>query len=73
MTEDGQVFADNVMFGSAAQDVGIDFDWEIVYLEAPAERPPKQLMFIPALLLLGLVAWIQKRRRGPQQPAAQAA
>jgi TRAP transporter 4TM/12TM fusion protein len=71
--EGDRVFADNVMFGSAAQDVGIDFDWEIVHLEAPAKRPPKQLMFIPALLLLALVGWIQIRRRGPPQPAAQTA
>ena len=61
-TEDGKVFADNVMFGSAAQDVGIDFDWEILNLEVDAERPPKQLMFIPALLLLGFIAWSQRRR-----------
>ncbi len=61
-TEDGKVFADNVMFGSAAQNVGIDFDWEILQLEVEADRPPKQLMFIPALLLLGLIAWSQRRR-----------
>ena len=61
-TEDGKVFADNVMFGSAAQNVGIDFDWEILHLEIDADRPPKQLMFIPALLLLGLIAWSQRRR-----------
>jgi TRAP transporter 4TM/12TM fusion protein len=68
--EGDKVYADNVMFGSAAQDVGIDFDWEITKLEIPAERPPKQLMFIPALLLLGFVAWIQKRRsRGPGSTA----
>jgi TRAP transporter 4TM/12TM fusion protein len=60
--EDDKVFADNVMFGSAAQSVGIDFDWEILHLEVEADRPPKQLMFIPALLLLGLIAWSQRRR-----------
>ncbi len=68
-TEDGKVYADNVMFGSSAQQVGIDFDWEIVNLEVAADRPPKHLMFIPALLLLGFVAWLQRRRMGP--PAAQ--
>jgi TRAP transporter 4TM/12TM fusion protein len=60
--EDGKVFADNVMFGSPAQSVGIDFDWEILQLEVAADRPPKHLMFIPALLLLGLIAWSQRRR-----------
>jgi hypothetical protein len=68
--EDGRVFADNIMFNSDAQKVGLDFDWEIVDLQLRAERPPKQLMFIPALLLLGLIAWMQVRRR---QPAAQPA
>jgi len=71
--EDGKVFADNVMFGSAAQNVGLDFDWEIVSLQAEADRPPKHLMFIPALALLGLVAWLQRRRKGQPTPAPQTA
>ena len=60
--EDGKVFADNVMFASPAQEVGIDFDWEILRLEVAADRPPKQLMFIPALALLAFIAWSQRRR-----------
>ena len=52
--EGDKVYADNVMFGSDAQNVGIDFDWEILHLEVEADRPPKQLMFIPALALLAL-------------------
>jgi TRAP transporter 4TM/12TM fusion protein len=71
--EDGKVLADNVGFGSPAQEVGIDFDWEIVNLQARADRPPKHLMFIPALALLGLIAWLQLRRRGPTAPAPQPA
>jgi TRAP transporter 4TM/12TM fusion protein len=71
--EDGEVFADNVVFGSPAQDVGIDFDWEIVSLEVPVDRPPKQLMFIPALLLLGFVAWTQRRRMTPTTAQHQSA
>jgi hypothetical protein len=61
--EGDKVIADNVVFGSPAQDVGIDFDWEIVHLQVDADIPPKHLMFLPALALLGLVAWIQRRRR----------
>jgi hypothetical protein len=72
-TEDERVFVDNVMFGSPAEQVGIDFDWEIVSLQVEAERPPKQLMFIPALALLVLVAWMQRRRAGPAQPAVRTA
>ncbi len=69
--DQGRVFAENVVFGSDAQNVGLDFDWEIVNLQVEAERPPKHLMFIPALLLLALVAWVQRRRMGPASPATQ--
>jgi len=61
--EDSKVIADNVAFGSAAQEAGMDFDWQILDIQTEAERPPKQLMFIPAILLLVLVGWIQRRRR----------
>ena len=60
---DGKVIADNVMFGSPAQQAGLDFDWQILDIRVEAERPPKQLMFIPATLLLALVAMLQLRRR----------
>ncbi|MCB1772616.1 MAG: DUF3394 domain-containing protein, partial [Gammaproteobacteria bacterium] len=71
--EDGKVLADNVMFGSDAQQVGLDFDWEIVNLQVDADIPPKHIMFIPALALLGLVAWLQLRRKAPTSPAPQTA
>ena len=67
------MLADNVVFGSEAQNVGIDFDWEIVNMQVEAERPPKHLMFIPALALLALIAWIQRRRYGPSEPVPQSA
>ena len=65
--EGDKVYADNVVFGSTAQSVGIDFDWEIVHLEVEADRPAKQWMFIPALILLALVGLIQRRRHARQQ------
>jgi hypothetical protein len=71
--DEGRVYADNVVFGSDAQNVGLDFDWEIVNLQVKAERPPKHLMFIPALMLLALVAWVQNRRKGPKSPTPQPA
>ena len=71
--DDGKVIADNVAFGSEAQKVGLDFDWEIVSLLVDADIPPKHIMFIPALALLGLVAWLQRRRRDAQSPAPQTA
>ncbi|MDQ2693920.1 MAG: TRAP transporter permease [Pseudomonadota bacterium] len=62
-TEDGQAYIDNVTFGGAAEKAGIDFDWEIVSIKRLADRPPKELMYIPALLVLGLVIYLQRRRR----------
>ena len=53
---------DMVTFDSEAQKAGIDFGWEIVGLQKAADRPPKELMFIPAIFLLFAVGWLQKRR-----------
>ncbi len=61
--EDGKTFVDNVEFGKFAQKKGVDFDWEVTRLEVPADRPPKELFYIPALLLLGLICFLQIRRR----------
>ena len=61
--EDGKVFIDNLVFGGPAEAAGLDFDWEITGIELAADRPPKHLMFIPALVLLGLVIFLQRRRR----------
>lgn len=68
--EGDKVLADNVMFGSAAQAAGLDFDWEITNIQTEADRPPKHLMFIPALLLLALIAMIQRRRHKKTEPTA---
>ncbi|PLY13348.1 MAG: C4-dicarboxylate ABC transporter [Sedimenticola sp.] len=61
--DEGKVLVDNVTFSSPAQNAGIDFDWEIVEIHAESDRPPKQIMFIPAIILLVFVGLIQKRRR----------
>ena len=66
--EDDTAFVDNVVFGSAAERQKIDFDFEIVSVERKSDRPPKQLFYIPALLLLGLVIFIQRRRRANAEP-----
>ena len=69
-TEDGKVFVDNLVFGSPAELSGLDFDWEIKGIQVEASRPPKQLMFIPALLLLALIIMLQRGRRSRPVPAA---
>ena len=60
--DDGKVYVDNVVFGQYAAEKGIDFDWEVLRVEDPAERLPKEIFYIPALLLLALIAWLQLGR-----------
>jgi TRAP transporter 4TM/12TM fusion protein len=60
--EDGRIFIDNIVFNSPAQKARIDWDQEILNLQALTERPSKQWMFIPALTLLALV-WLSQKRR----------
>ncbi len=51
-----------VRFGSTAEKLGLEQGFEISAIELPVNRPAKEWIFIPALLLLGLVAWAQRRR-----------
>ena len=68
--EDGKILVDNVIFASAAEKAGIDFDQEILNLQVPSKRLPKQLMFIPALLLYAMIWFLQRGRSKKFQPAA---
>jgi hypothetical protein len=61
-TEGDKVLVDLVSFASAAEKAGIDFDQEIEYLQVPTDRPPKQIMFIPAVLLLVVIYRLQRGR-----------
>ena len=54
----------------SAEKANIDFDQEVLNVQVPNPRPPKQLMFIPALMLLVLVWFLQKGRIKKQQTAA---
>ena len=60
--EDGKVIVDIVGFGSPAEKANIDFDQEILSIQMPTDRPNKELMFLPALLLLALIWRMQKGR-----------
>ncbi|HEX9585637.1 MAG TPA: TRAP transporter permease [Gammaproteobacteria bacterium] len=71
-TEGAKVLIDNLVFGSAAEQAGLDFDWEIKSVQTEADRPPKELMYIPALALLGLLGWMQLARRKRQAALAAA-
>jgi len=50
-------------YGQYAQEKGIDFDWEVLYIETKADRIFKEIFYIPSILMLALVAWLQLRRR----------
>jgi TRAP transporter 4TM/12TM fusion protein len=67
--EEGQAFVDNVVFGTTAERQKIDFDYEIASVQVKSDRPPKQLFYIPALLFLGLIVMLQRRRQRVDQPA----
>ncbi|MDD1793864.1 TRAP transporter permease [Enterovibrio makurazakiensis] len=60
--EDGGKYIDMIQFGSPAEKAGIDFDWEVVQVSTPAERPMKEWVFVPTLLLLAGLGWNQRRR-----------
>ncbi|MBJ7539578.1 TRAP transporter permease [Marinomonas transparens] len=59
---DGIWTVDYVDFGSAAEKAGIDFGWQIKGIQAESDRPPKELVFIPAILILLLIRKLQQRR-----------
>jgi TRAP transporter 4TM/12TM fusion protein len=66
LIEDNKVLIDNATFDSPAQAAGLDFDQQILTVLVPADQPAKELLYAPAILLLGGIFWLQRRR---QQPA----
>jgi len=68
--EADKILIDNVVFSSAAEKAGIDFDQEILNIKVPTQRLPKQLMFIPAMGLLALVWSLQRNRKRRLEAAA---
>ena len=61
--ENGDLFVDNLNFGGPSEQLGIDFDWQLAELEVPADRVYKEVFYLPALLLLGLIVLLQLRRK----------
>ena len=71
--EGDEVVVDGTEYNSPASAAGFDFDQRITEVGVPADQPPKELMWIPAVLLLGLIAWVQRRRnerQGVEAPAS---
>ncbi|WP_417264297.1 TRAP transporter permease [Celeribacter sp.] len=68
MPEGETMVMDEPMFGTDLSDKLASFDFygdepvRLTAVQAPADQLPKELMFIPALLLLGLVTVLQRGR-----------
>lgn len=65
ITDGDKVIIDNVTFDSPAEEAGLDWDQEITMLRSPVDVPSKYWMYIPTLIVLALVVWMQRRRTGP--------
>ncbi len=65
MTLGSDVQVATVRFGSPAAKLGLEQGYAIAAIEIPTDRPDKEWMFVPALILLGLVVWWQRRRPDP--------
>ncbi len=48
---------------TAAARAGLDFDMVVLSAEVPRARMPKQIFYIPALLILAFIWFVQNRRR----------
>ena len=59
-----EVLVDNAGFDSPAEKAGLEFDQEIVTVKEPLDQLPKELMYLPALAILGLIIVMQRRRNG---------
>ncbi len=68
MPEDGMMILDAPGFGTPAEEALGSFDFygdepvQVTAIKAPQDQLPKELVFIPALLLLALVALMQRSR-----------
>jgi TRAP transporter 4TM/12TM fusion protein len=51
-----------VQFGSTAEKLGLEQGFRITAIEMPSDRPAKEWMYVPALLLLGVVILLQRAR-----------
>nr|WP_196259955.1 TRAP transporter permease [Pelagibacterium limicola] len=66
----GNVQVMAVDFSSQAERVGIEFGMDITQVLVPDEtRPPKEIIFIPALALLGGIYFVQRRRKAKEEGA----
>ncbi|MDA0148590.1 TRAP transporter permease [Vibrio sp. LaRot3] len=67
---EGRMIVDMVEFDSPAEASGVDFDWQINWVVQDADRPMKEWVFLPCLLILLAMAANQKRRVRREQLTA---
>jgi TRAP transporter 4TM/12TM fusion protein len=68
--DEGKVIIDMIGFASPAEKAGLDFDFEITGVLQPNDRLPPEVVWVPALVLLAGMVWLQRRRRtGETAPA----
>ncbi|MDZ7851162.1 MAG: TRAP transporter permease [Halomonas sp.] len=72
IVEDERAMVDMVAYGSQAANLGFDFEQEIIEVLAPVDRWTKELMWIPAFLVFGLIVVMQRRRRDRSAATASA-
>jgi len=63
LSDDGNLIVDGVGFDSPAEQAGLDFDQIIQNVSVPQSSLPKQLVYLPALLILALIWKLQSGRR----------
>jgi hypothetical protein len=68
--DDQTMMVDYVEYGSVAEASVIDFDWKISGILEENDRLPKEIFFIPALLLLAFIAKLQISRRNRERAAS---
>ncbi|HZH07402.1 MAG TPA: TRAP transporter permease, partial [Lautropia sp.] len=69
----GEVQVTQVQFGSVGAKLGMAAGQKVVGVELPADRPPKEWMFIPGVLLLLLVVFLQRARGRREEPVPEPA
>ncbi|KUJ81899.1 TRAP transporter permease [Ruegeria profundi] len=73
LEEDGLIKLEEPMFGSPVADELGNFDYygdeavRLTSVSLPSSQPPKQMIYIPAMILLGLIAFLQRGRAARQE------
>lgn len=65
--DEDKYIVDDVGYDSVAQAAGLDYDQQILKVWVPIDHLPKQLMYIPAFILLALIVVIQRKRYKTEQ------